>query len=96
MQDLGFIDSRSKAANTKVEKPHLSQFLPIILIPPIENDWVIQQLLHPIEIGIAKDGTVQLTEPSRDSPQNDRSPAIPQQTHVNSFQSDIARARRSR
>ena len=42
------------------------------------------------------DGTVKLTEPSRDSPQNDRSPAIPQQTHVTSLQSTKAQARRSR
>jgi hypothetical protein len=41
-------------------------------------------------------GTVKLTDPDRDSPQNDRSPAVPQQTHVTSLQSEKARARRSR
>jgi len=37
-------------------------------------------------------GTVKLTEPSRDSPQNDRSPAIAQQAHVTSSQLEKARA----
>ena len=41
-------------------------------------------------------GTVKLTKPTRDSPQNGRSPAIAQLTHVTSLQSEKARPRRSR
>lgn len=41
-------------------------------------------------------GHCQVNDPDRDSPPNDRSPAIPQQTHVTSLQSEKARARRSR
>ena len=44
----------------------------------------------------AAGGTVKLTKPSQDSPQNGRSPAIAQLTHVTSLQSEKARARRSR
>ena len=43
-----------------------------------------------------RNGTVKLTKAGQDSPQNGRSPAIAQLTHVTSLQSEKARARRSR